>query len=65
VVRLTVDLIGIAGIMELFGISRARADQLTRKPGFPEPAAVVDDRQRVWEKADVLTWARQTGRMSE
>ena len=57
------DLIGLAGIQEMLGVSRARADQLARKDGFPEPAAIIDGRTRVWERTDVEQWARDTGRM--
>jgi len=58
-----VDLIGIKGVMAMLDISRARADQLARKPDFPEPAAIIDGRTRVWERAQVEQWARETGRM--
>jgi predicted DNA-binding transcriptional regulator AlpA len=58
-----VDLIGLAGLAELLGVARSRADQLARQKGFPEPAAIIDGRTRVWERAVVEQWARETGRM--
>ncbi|MGO9853730.1 MAG: hypothetical protein ACLPYY_01605 [Acidimicrobiales bacterium] len=43
-------LVGVAEVAELLGVSRQRADVLTRTKGFPEPVALVapwDDEERV------------------
>jgi predicted DNA-binding transcriptional regulator AlpA len=44
-------------------VSRQRADQLTRTERFPEPVAVLSA-GRIWRRADVEAWARETGRLS-
>lgn len=49
-------------IAELLGVTRQRVDQLSRTEGFPEPAAELAI-GRVWERADVERWARETGRL--
>ena len=33
------ELMGVAEIAELFGVSTQRVDQLARQPGFPRPVA--------------------------
>jgi hypothetical protein len=35
------QLIGVAEVAELFGVSRQRADQLTREKGWPDPIVRV------------------------
>jgi predicted DNA-binding transcriptional regulator AlpA len=50
-------------IGDLLGVSRQRADQLSRLEEFPEPVAVLSA-GRVWRRADVEAWARETGRLS-
>jgi predicted DNA-binding transcriptional regulator AlpA len=56
------DLVGVTEIGDLFGVSRQRADQLTRTERFPEPVAVLSA-GRIWRRADVEAWARATGRL--
>ncbi|MHB1599307.1 MAG: DNA-binding protein [Acidimicrobiales bacterium] len=46
----------------MLGVSRQRADQLSRTKGFPDPAADLAH-GRVWETADVEQWAREAGRI--
>ena len=58
-----VDLVSTPEIAAMLGVSRQRVDQLTRGEGFPEPAAELAI-GRVWERADVEAWARETGRLS-
>jgi len=54
---------GVHEIARLLGVSRQRADQLSRQKGFPEPVAVIaGGRQRVWLAEDVRAWARAAGR---
>jgi predicted DNA-binding transcriptional regulator AlpA len=55
------DLMGTTEIAELLGVSRQRADQLSRTEGFPEPVAEIAA-GRIWLREDVDHWARQTGR---
>lgn len=51
-------LIGVQEIAAMLGVSRQRADQLSRQKGFPEPTAVLaNGRQRVWHTEDVQRWA--------
>lgn len=54
--------LGAAEIAELLGVSRQRVQQLTGKPGFPEPFAHLS-MGKVWRTSDVLAWAVTTGRL--
>jgi prophage regulatory protein len=56
------DLVGVTEIGNLLGVSRQRADQLTRLEGFPEPVAVLSA-GRIWRLVDVEEWARTAGRL--
>jgi predicted DNA-binding transcriptional regulator AlpA len=56
------DLVGVTEIGDLLGVSRQRADQLTRTDGFPEPVAVISA-GRIWRRTDVDAWARAVGRL--
>lgn len=59
----TQHLVGVHEIAELLGVSRQRVDQLANDdPRFPEPVAVLAA-GRVWERADVERWARESGRL--
>lgn len=56
--REVLDLMGVQEIAALLGVSRQRADQLSRQKGFPEPVAVLSNgRQRIWQAEDVQAWA--------
>jgi prophage regulatory protein len=48
-------LVGIKEVAEMIGVSRTRADQLSRRPNFPEPK-VRHARVRLWAEADVQAW---------
>jgi predicted DNA-binding transcriptional regulator AlpA len=48
-------LVGIKEVAQMLGVSRTRADQLSRRPNFPEPK-VRHARVRLWEKTDVRAW---------
>jgi len=56
------DLVGLAEIGDMLGLSRQRVDQLARSNGFPDPVAVISA-GRIWLRDDVKAWARQTGRL--
>ncbi|MCU1489030.1 MAG: hypothetical protein JWM85_435, partial [Acidimicrobiaceae bacterium] len=58
------DLCGVTEIAELLGVSRQRADQLSRYKGFPEPAATLSN-GRIWLRSDVEAWAREVGRLNK
>lgn len=49
-------------IAELLGVSRQRIDKLSRSDEFPAPVAVLAI-GRVWSRAEVVEWAKQTGRL--
>lgn len=53
---------GIAEIRALLGISRQRADQITRKPDFPSPVADLA-MGKVWDAEAVREWAAKDGRL--
>jgi predicted DNA-binding transcriptional regulator AlpA len=55
------ELVGLAEIAELLSVGRARADQLARQKGFPEPVQVISA-GRIWRLADIEEWARERGR---
>ncbi|HMJ75484.1 MAG TPA: hypothetical protein VK507_05900 [Iamia sp.] len=55
------DLMGTTEIAKLLGVSRQRADQLSRTDGFPDPVAEIAA-GRIWLRADVEAWARESGR---
>jgi predicted DNA-binding transcriptional regulator AlpA len=54
-------LLGNAELGRLLGISRQRVSQLTSRPDFPAPRAVLS-MGSIWALADVQAWADQTGR---
>lgn len=54
-------LVGVREVGKLLGVSRQRADQLVRTKGFPGPTAELAS-GRIWERASVVRWARDTGR---
>ena len=57
-----VEVLGVTEVAELLGISRQRVDQLSHSdPDFPEPVAELG-RGRVWARAAIVKWARETGR---
>jgi predicted DNA-binding transcriptional regulator AlpA len=54
-------LVGLTEIADMLGVSRQYADRLVRADGFPSPEAVITA-GRIWQRSDVETWARATGR---
>ena len=57
------ELMGVAEIAELLGVSRQRVHQLSKAPEFPAPIAELSA-GAIWEREAVETWARKTGRLS-
>lgn len=57
------DLLGVAEIADLLGVTRQRAWQLSRHADFPVPAAVLTA-GTIWWGKDVRAWMLQTGRSS-
>jgi hypothetical protein len=61
----TPDLVGIAELAELVGVTRQRASALARHPGFPQPLAELAAGP-VWDlrmvERFVRSWARKPGR---
>jgi prophage regulatory protein len=55
----TSELVGVTEIGDLLGVSRQRADQLSRTDGFPEPIGAIAA-GRIWRRADVEAWGRLT-----
>jgi predicted DNA-binding transcriptional regulator AlpA len=57
------ELVGVAEIADLFGITRQGVDKLIRtRDDFPAPIAVITA-GRIWEREAVEQWARETGRI--
>lgn len=48
----------------LGGVSRQRVHQLTSRPGFPAPEAVLAAGS-IWRREDVVAWISATGRDEE
>jgi prophage regulatory protein len=61
--RQVMDLVGVAEIAELLGVTTQRVDQLARTDEFPAPVAVISA-GRIWKRTDVEKWARARGRLS-
>ena len=55
------DLVGAAELGEMLGVSRQRINQLTTHRDFPAPVVVLR-MGKVWDLADVRTWADEHGR---
>jgi predicted DNA-binding transcriptional regulator AlpA len=58
------ELMGVAEIAELLGVTRQRVHQLTKSPEFPRPVAELSA-GAIWERDAVEAWARSTGRLAE
>ncbi len=58
------DLVGVAEIAELLGVTRQRVHQLTQAPDFPAPVAELSA-GRIYNRDEVEAWARRTGRLPE
>lgn len=49
------ELVGVTEIAVLLGVSKQRADQVTRIKGFPKPVSELAS-GRIWRKAAVERW---------
>jgi predicted DNA-binding transcriptional regulator AlpA len=59
------ELVGVAEIARMLGVSRQRVDQMARNdPEFPQPIAELTA-GRIWRLQDIERWARKTGRVLE
>lgn len=59
--RNIVEIMGVAEIAALLGISRQRVHQLSASEGFPAPYAQLQA-GTFWRRSDILAWMRTTGR---
>jgi len=65
IVNMPPNLMGLAEIASLLGISRQRADIIVKtNRAFPEPIAVLSA-GRIWERQSVEAWARDSARSGE
>jgi hypothetical protein len=54
------DLAGLAEIAEIFGVTKATAQKYARRADFPEPLGEIAAAGRVWRRADVDAWGKET-----
>jgi prophage regulatory protein len=60
-----IDLVGIAEIAEMLGLTTQRIDQLARRdPTFPKPLAELSA-GRIWARGDIVSWAKSVGRLDQ
>ena len=56
------DLVGVAEIAEMLGVSRQRVHQIIKRDeSFPGPVAELSA-GKIWLLADIEAWQRQVGR---
>jgi len=56
------ELVGRVEIAEMLGVVRQYVHRISLEdPTFPEPVAEVGGRP-IWKKADIVMWAKVTGR---
>jgi len=61
-VAVKLDLVGVAEIAEMLGVSRQRVHQIVKAdPTFPEPVADLSA-GKIWARADVGEWIEAAGR---
>lgn len=51
------DLVGVAEIAELLGVSRQQVHRLSVQEGFPEPVARLSA-GTIWRRRDIERWAK-------
>jgi predicted DNA-binding transcriptional regulator AlpA len=56
-----VELVGVAEIAVLLGVSTQRVHQLAASPNFPKPVAVLSAGM-IWQLSDIEQWMQSTGR---
>jgi prophage regulatory protein len=55
----------VGDVARLLGVTRQRVHQIVEEdPSFPAPVATLSV-GRVWERADILQWGRETGRITD
>lgn len=59
---MSLDLVGVAEIADMLGVTRTRVSQLASTAGFPDPVARLAAGP-VWHRVDVEKWAEMTGRL--
>lgn len=53
-------LVGVPEAAHILGISRARADELSRQSGFPAPYSVLEvSGRRIWLTTDIREWGAE------
>ena len=57
----TRHVVGAHEIGEMLGVTRSRANQLSREVGFPRPYGVLH-MGKVWRRSAVEAWARANNR---
>ncbi|MCM0618760.1 helix-turn-helix transcriptional regulator [Nocardioides bruguierae] len=58
------ELMGLAEVAELLGVTRQRVHQLAQRSDFPKPTARLSA-GLIWLGADVRQWAVESGRLGE
>ena len=53
------DLVGLAGIPDLLGVTLRTAQKYVDRADFPEPYARIGNR-RIWRRDDIAAWASRT-----
>lgn len=56
-----VELVGVAEVAEMLGVSKQRASQLSNEAGFPVPVAILRA-TKVWRRIDIADYAKETRR---
>lgn len=57
----TRHVVGAHEIGLMLGVTRSRANQLSREVGFPKPWGVLR-MGKVWKRSDIEAWMRRTGK---
>ncbi len=63
VAQVAQELVGVAEIADMLGVTRQRVHQLTKTAEFPRPLAELSAGV-IWDRAEVERWARTTGRLA-
>lgn len=57
------DPVGLTEIAELLGKAHETMKQWSRQKILPPPATLIGGRVPVWSKAEIVKWAKKTGRL--
>ena len=55
------QLVAMAELIDMLGVSKSWVVRLVKEPGFPEPLERLRAGQ-IWSYADIADWAQRTGR---